>query len=306
MTDIPAPQALYPDEDGVLQPHPTGLVIQTNDEYHAGPGISKSHLDAINAGSPRHYWHKYLNPAREAEERTEAMIMGSAVHSAILEPDLFPSEFMAAPDEAPPRPSIRQVNAKKPSPATVNAINFWKDFDAENVGRTVLRLNDFNICMSIRDAVHTHPVAAGLLTGGKAEQSFYAIDSETGELIKCRTDYLHDSGAMIVDVKTTEDASPNGFGKSSANFRYPVQTAWYNGVLDSCYGEHPENWVFLAVEKSPPFAIGLYFVEADLLERAQIAAQRDFMRIVTHRRSGEWPDYGMEPQPLILPGWGKL
>lgn len=291
MTDIPAPQALYPDEGGVLQPHPTGLVIQTNDEYHAGPGISKSHLDAINAGSPRHYWHKYLNPARERTSPTAAMIMGSAVHAAILEPDLFPSEVIEAPE------FDRRTKVGKAE---------YEAFQQAHQGKIVLAPEDYATCLSIRDAVHTHPVAAGLLTGGKAEQSFYAIDKETGELIKCRTDYLHDSGAMIVDVKTTEDASPNGFGKSSANFRYPVQTAWYNGVLDGCYGEHPENWVFLAVEKSPPFAIGLYFVEADLLERAQIAAQRDFMRIVTHRRSGEWPDYGMEPQPLILPGWGKL
>lgn len=284
-------QQLYPDADGVLQPHPTGLVQQTNDEYHSGPGISKSHLDAIASASPRHYWHKYLNPNRERAEPTAAMVMGSAVHSAILEPDLFPSEVIEAPE------FDRRTKVGKAE---------YEAFKAANAGRIILPPEDYATCLAIRDAVHTHPVAAGLLQGGKAEQSFYAIDPETGELIKCRTDYLHDSGAMIVDVKTTEDASPAGFGKSSANFRYPIQTAWYNRVLDTCYGEHPETWVFLAVEKKPPYAIGLYFMEPELLERAAIAAQRDFMRIVEHRRSGEWPDYGIEPQPLVLPGWSKL
>lgn len=284
-------QLLTADADGVLHAHPTGLVQQTNDEYHSGPGISKSHLDAIASASPRHYWHKYLNPERERAEPTAAMVMGSAVHSAILEPDLFPSEVIESPE------FDRRTKVGKAE---------YEAFKAANASKIILPPEDYATCLAIRDAVHTHPVAAGLLQGGKAEQSFYAIDSETGELIKCRTDYLHDSGAMIVDVKTTEDASPDGFGKSSANFRYPVQTAWYNRVLDAAYGEHPANWVFLAVEKKPPYAIGIYFMEADLTERGAIAAQRDFMRIVEHKRKGEWPDYGIEPLPLTLPGWSKL
>lgn len=286
-----AAQALYPDEDGVLQPHQTGLVQETNEQYHSGPGISKSHLDAINSASPRHYWHKYLNPDREPEEETPAKIMGSAVHSAILEPDDFKSAVVESPG------FDRRTKAGKAE---------WEAFCSEHKGKIILSPDDFKTCLQIRDAVHRHPVASGLLVGGKAEQSFYAIDRETGELIKCRTDYLHDSGAMIVDVKTTDDASPNGFGKSSANYRYPVQTAWYYDVLDAAYGEHPQDWVFLAVEKTPPYAIGIYFMEPDMVERGRIAARRDFLRIVQHRRSGEWPDYGMTPQPLALPSWSKL
>lgn len=285
------PAPLFADEDGVLQPHPTGLVEQTNDEYHAGPGISKSHLDAINAGSPRHYWHKYLNPNRKPNEPTDAMLIGSAVHAAILEPDDFKNQVVESPG------FDRRSKTGKAE---------YEAFKKEHAGKIVLAPEDFQNCANIRDAVHTHPVAGGLLRGGRAEQSFYAIDNETGELIKCRTDYIHDSGAMIVDLKTTEDASPDGFGKSSANFRYPVQTAWYHRVLDSVYGEHPEQWVFLAVEKKPPYAIGIYFMEHDLVTRAAIAAQRDLMRIIEHKRAGVWPDYGMEPQPLAVPAWAKF
>lgn len=300
------PQFLTPDEDGVLTPHPLGLVECTNDAYHSGPGISKSHLDAIANVSPLHYWAKYIDPNRVRAEPTAAMIMGAAVHSAVLEPDLFTTEYMTVPEDAPKRATKAQLNAKKPSPDAVASIEYWTAFEKANAGRIILDAEDFKTCLAVRDAVYRHPVARGLLNGGKSEQSFYAIDPETGELMKCRTDYMHDSGAMIVDLKTTDDASPNGFGKSSANFRYPVQTSWYNGVLDAAFGEHPEDWVFLAVEKDPPYAVGIYFVEPDLLARAQIAARRDFMRIVEAKRSGQWPDYGMTPLPLALPGWSKL
>ena len=291
MTESAAPIALYPDEDGVLVPHPVGLVDQTNDQYHSGPGISKSHLDAIASGSPLHYWHKYINPYRKPHAPTAEMIMGSAVHTAVLEPDLFTSEVIESPGF-----DRRTKNGKAG----------YEEFYAQHAGKIVLEPADFLTCLRIRDAVHRHPVAAGLLRGGKAEQSFYAYDQDTGELIKCRTDYIHDSGEMIVDVKTTKDASPEGFGKSVANMRYTVQTAWYNRVLDAAFGEHPGNWVFLAVEKEPPYAIGLYFTERDHVERAAIAAQRDFEKIVSCRRAGHWPDWGWEPRPIALPGWSKL
>lgn len=284
-------QDLILGEDGVYQPHPLGLVEQTNEQYHGGPGVSKSHLDAMAAGSPLHYWAQYINPEREPVEDTPATLFGSALHSAVLEPDLFPSQYIASP-----LVNMR-TNAGKAEALA---------FRAANPGKSVLSQDDFDECLRVRDAVHRHPVASGLLVGGKAEQSFYAIDPETGVLIKCRTDYIHDSGALIVDLKSTKDASPVGFGRSAADMRYPVQPAWYNGVFDAAFGEHPTDWAFLCVEKTFPYAIGIYYVTADQVERGRIAARRDFLRIVECRESGIWPDYGFEPQPLLLPAWAKL
>lgn len=282
-------QILTADADGVLTPHPLGLVIESNEAYHASTSaVSKSHLDVIANASPRHYWHKYLNPDREPEEPTPAKVLGSAVHSIILEPDLFTKQYVANPGIE------RRSNAGKAEYAA---------FIAEHKGKTILTDEQMQACLAVRDAVHQHPVAAGLLHGGQAEQSFYAIDPETGELIKCRTDYM--AGDMIVDVKTTDDASPTGFGKSAANYRYPMQTAWYHDVLDAAFGEHPPYWVFLAVEKEPPYAIGIYYPDAADIARARVAARRDFMRIVEHRRSGEWPDYADMARPLALPTWWK-
>ena len=283
-------QALYPDADGVLEPHPVGLVDCTNEQYHSGPGVSKSHLDKVATKSLRHYWHHYLNPDREREEPTPAKVLGTAIHSIILEPDTWQTDYAINPG------IDRRSNAGKAEYAA---------FIAENAGKTIITDDQAQACYAIRDAVHNHPLAAGLLTGGKAEQTVYAIDKETGELIKCRMDYLPDNGSMIVDVKSTEDASPSGFGKSAANYRYPVQTAWYNHVIDEAFGEHPPHWVFLAFEKEPPYAIGVYFTQPEDTARAAIAARRDFMRIVEAKRAGVWPDYGTEALPLTLPTWWK-
>lgn len=283
-----APQILVPDADGVLVPHPLGLVDQTNEQYHRGPGVSKSALDVVANASMRHYWHRYLNPDREPEEPTPALVLGSAVHSIILEPDLFTSQYVANPGIE------RRSNAGKAEYAA---------FIAEHAGKTILTDEQMQQCLAIRDAVHLHPVAAGLLTGGKSEQSVFAADPETGELIKCRIDYLAED--LIVDVKTTDDASPAGFGKSSANYRYPHQVAWYHDVQDAAFGDHPEHWVFLAVEKSPPYCVGIYFPQRDDVQRARLACRRDFMRIVEAKRSGQFPDYAQEALPLQLPTWWR-
>lgn len=281
---------LFPDADGVLAPHPLGLVEQTNEQYHSGPGISKSHLDVISSASPRHYWHKYLNPDREPEEPTPAKVLGSAIHSIILEPDLFSQAYV-------PNPGIeRKSNVGKAE---------YEAFLAQNKGKIILTDDQYQRCLQVRDAVHRHPVASGLLRGGKAEQSFYAVDPETGELIKCRFDYLHDGGGMAVDVKSAEDASPAGFGKSVYNYRYDLQPPWYFDVLEINYGEVPKDWVFLAVEKDPPFAIGIYYPTPEQIEAGRRVARRDFLRIVQAKREGLWPDYGYEPAEVKMPPWSR-
>ena len=61
-----------------------------NDQHHAADGISKSGLDLI-ARSPYLYRH------RQAVEQTKAMLIGSAVHCAVLEPALFPHRYTVAP-----------------------------------------------------------------------------------------------------------------------------------------------------------------------------------------------------------------
>lgn len=267
---------------------PNGFVEMTNDEYHAGPGISKSHLDKI-AKSPRHYWEAYINPERERQEPTAAMILGTAIHTAVLEPDTWASRYAQAPED---------INRR-----TKEGKERWAAFENENAGKVILDAEDWQAVLRVRDAVHTHPVAGPLLRGGVSEQTVYATCPETGDLIKCRCDYLLDERGMIVDLKSTEDASPAGFGKSVANFRYHLQPPWYQDVFRQAFGEAPPFWVFVAVEKSRPHAIGVYYVDPDMVASARSEARALHRRIVACREAGVWPDYGAEAQPLTLPRW---
>jgi exodeoxyribonuclease VIII len=269
-----------------------GLVEMTNDEYHAALGVSKSHLDFVADNGLRKYWFKYRAPLdqRIVQKQTPAKILGNAIHCAVLQPDLLRSLYIADPG------IDKRSNAGKAE---------WAGFCAEHAAKTILKDEDFQTVLAVRDAVQRHPVARGLLAGCRFEQPVFAIDPETGELVKCQVDALHEGGNHIVDVKSTDDASPNGFGKSAFNYRYDWQPPFYQDVLDAAFGEHPPHWVFMAVEKEPPYEIGLYFIDPDQVERGRLQAREQFMRIVNASRVNEWPGFGDEVQPLSLPTWTR-
>lgn len=286
---------------GVLTTVKPGFVDQTNAEYHGGPGTSKSDL-ALFAQSPLHWWHAKRNPEREmAAEQAAPLRLGSAIHGAVLEPDLFSAEYACLPEDAPKRPTDRQVNAKKPSAETLDAIAWWRDFELANTGKELLTIDQHRTALAVRDAVNRHPIARTLFTGGRAEQSVHAVDTETGEHIKCRFDYL---GGMAVDLKSCADASPDGFGRASFNFSYYLQPPWYFDVMKSAFGEAPPFWVFVAVETRPPYAIGIYYVTAEQIELGRRIARKLFTRLVAAKRLDQWPSFSdHEVRALEMPGW---
>ncbi len=267
-----------------------GYVEMTNEQYHDAPGTSKSHLDCIAERSDRHYWAEYVDPNRVRQPSTPALLLGNAIHRAILEPDLFETEFFMALDLP------HRSNADKEAHAA---------YAAANAGKTLLTAQQYDACIKVRDEAHRHPVASGLLTGGVSEQSFFAPDPETGALIKCRLDYrIGDiDGGIVIDVKSTTDASPDAFGRDAAKFRYDLQPAWYFDVLHSAYRVRPSQFVWIAIEKEWPFAVGIYYADEEMIERARVTARRDFLRILECRQRGEYPDYGHTIQKLQLPNW---
>lgn len=259
----------------------------TNAQYHAHPAVSKSHLDAI-ARSPLHYWEKYLNPDRQPEPPNPAFIIGSAAHSLVLEPQAFVRDFAVAPEGI-----NRRTNEGKAQ---------WAAFESQAGGKTIIDGETYRQAQAIAAAVANHPAAGPLLREGQAEVSVLASDPETGVAIKCRPDWLRDDG-WIVDLKTTSDASPAGFGKSVANFRYHVQAAWYLDTMTAAYGEAPSGFIFVAVEKVAPYAVGVYRIEAEAIAMGRRHARRNLTDLVACREANRWPDFGAEIQSLVMPRW---
>jgi hypothetical protein len=266
---------------------PTGTYFHmtlTNEQYHRNSAVSKSHLDQV-AKSPRHYWGRYLDPDRVKPEPTAAMILGTALHTAVLEPHLWDEQFAVPPQAFDRRTKVGKELALA--------------FEADAAGKTVLTPDDADRIRRMADAVHTHPAAGFLLDlPGTREASYFWTDEATKLECKCRPDWHSQDRRLLVDVKTTEDASPRGFQKSVANFRYHVQSAWYQRPFAEA-----EQFLFIAVEKQPPFLVAVYAATPAMMAAGDRVAQRDLETLAQCRASNEWPGYSDEIQMLDLPSW---
>ena len=254
----------------------------TNAEYHAHPAISKSGLDRIDQ-SPAHY-RAWLESPRET---TPALTFGSAAHAYLLERDVFDESYVVMSEKID-----RRTKAGKES---------WEAFQADANGREVLTLDDMATLAAMNASVGQHPIAEELLDSGagKAEVSFFS--ELWGVSVKCRPDWLREDG-IVVDLKTTDNAGPNAFAKSCAKWRYHVQAAFYSDVLAN-EGIDVKAFIFIAVEKAAPYAVGVYELDMDSLEAGREAYQRN---LDTYKRcldTGHWPAYSHSIETLTLPRW---
>jgi len=260
-----------------------------NAAYHRHTAVSKSHLDQV-ARSPLHYWARYLDPNRVEPEPTPAMVIGSALHTHVLELDTWDDRYVTCPDGIDRR--TKQGKAE------------WESFSAASNGRTVLSKADAELVMKMGQAIYAHPAAAFLLQRpGQAERSYFWTDEATELECKCRPDWMTNDGQLIVDLKTTEDASPAGFRKSVANFRYHVQAAWYLDGLERATGQRPEQFIFICVEKKPPHAVAVYAASTEMIAAGERTAETDLARLALCKQTGEWPGYSNQIETIDLPPW---
>lgn len=185
-------------------------------------------------------------------------------------------------------------------------VKLWSDvkaeWDAVNSHRQILNQEQWDAVHKAAKAIKEHPAASKLINAGRAEQSIYWNDPLTGELCRCRPDWWRDDN-IVVDLKTTENASKDGFAKSIANFRYDVQAAFYLDGIEAATGKRPRGFVFVAIEKKPPFAVGVYVLDAETLDAARAVYQKDLQAYAACQQSGEWPGYGDKIQTINLPAW---
>lgn len=250
--------------------------------YHSDrSAVSKSVLDEIDL-SPAHAraYLDGLKPWRYAK----ALDVGDAAHAMILQPDDVRSMFLH-----PPRRLDRRKNPDK---------GIWADLEVEaaHTGRVLLKYDDYQTALSVRDAVYKHKQARAILGKGEPEQTFLWRDPKTGEMCKCRPDWTRPY--FLTDLKTTTDASPEAFGRSAHFYRYDVQDAHYTSGVDPDIG-----FVFVVAETAPPFGVAVY---ADYPAMRRLGLEKRDRNLGTYaecKSSGVWPGYTEEIQVLRLPQW---
>ena len=261
-----------------------GAVQLSNEEYHSKNEYSKSDLDAAHK-SGIHLQYKKEGPKQKP---TPAMRIGSAFHALVLEPDVFENEFIYKPEIL----NARSKDGKE-----------WKARQ-EEAGRTVLSEDDKEQLQAMTKSLLACKPAYDLLNAdGIAEQSFFWKNEQTGLDCKCRPDYLFEDGSTIVDVKTTTDASLKGFSRSVCNFRYHVQAGFYLHGIEQATGVRPDRFIFLAIEKTAPYGVGVYEADSAMVTNGFEQAMIDLQKIEEWKRTENYTGYTEEIQQISLPAW---
>ena len=264
----------------------------SNAEYHSAPGISKSGLDLI-AQSPLHYWDKYLNPDKPERSESDALKIGSACHSLVFEPHLFANEYVQAPEG---------INRR-----TKDGKAEWEAFLQANAGKVVLDADDWQHVHKLAAAVRAHPAAGHLLAmPGHAERSVFYHHPEYEVLVKCRADWwidLPDGRILIVDLKTTTDAKPGEFERHAWDYRYHVAAAWYTDIIAAVTGREVAGFVFIAAEKSRPYALCVRPADDVFLEEGRKEYRANLDLYARCKKSGQWPAYSDHLLPMGPPRW---
>lgn len=258
-------------------------VTMTNAEYHANSAVSKSDLDLINR-SPAHYRYVKDNPGVQ----TAAMLLGSVLHKLVLEPETFDAGYAVCPAV-----DRRTKAGKEVYQTFISSLHEGVEAITDDVYKTV---------QAMAAAVKSHPIAAKLLQCGQAESSYFW--EENGVECKCRPDYLRADIKCVIDLKTTQNASPESFVKSAYDYRYHVQAAWYLRGLRAC-GIDVENFIFIAVEKEPPYTVCVYTADELMIKLGNSEAEENLGVLCECMRSDNW--FGYEETPIIhslsLPEW---
>lgn len=292
------------DHTHLIEP-PCVLAGQDIDAYHAGPGISKTGLDHI-ARSPAIFHALHLDPRRPPEKERSGQLEGQLAHCAILEPGKFDKRYAVLPADAPRRPTDAQWNAKKPSPESVAAMEWWTAWNEQAAGRVIITHEQRETALRQGESVRRLPDVAEALASGAPEQSAYWIDPDTGVLCRCRPDWVHpagDAGVILLDVKTCGDASPDEFARQIARKRYHVQDAFYSDGYARAAGVDVLAFIFVAVESEYPFAASAVMLDEPSRDAGRFAYRRDLDVYARCVATGEWPGFSTAIERVSLPAW---
>lgn len=263
----------------------TGWVRELEaEEYHSGGEVSASFLKTFSAKSPAHAQAERLAPPQE----TPALRFGRAVHARILEPEAFEKRYAIAP----------RVDRR-----TKLGRELWEIFQAGHPNAEALTEDEAVLLDGIAGAVESHPLAPDLLQGGEAELSGFWTDPEHGLPCRCRPDYARLADGVLIDLKTAVDASPAAFARSIATFGYAIQAAHYAEAVRILTGERLRDWLFIVVEKTPPFAVAVYRLDSDALRAGHAARCRALHRLAECMASDRWPGYSEHIEAIGLPAW---
>ena len=275
-------------ESGEIMPEPTIIQETRLTGANAVQGVpmevyhGERYKDYLSSGklseckTPLHLKRALEGPAPASVH----LNIGAAFHELILEPEQFSYRLFDDSEIC-----TKLINEGSKSPRATNKYKEWRaKFEDENgnFAPDVLPREAFTSMWKLKKILRNDPVVCELFNGSRNELShFLEFDhpvKHTGSRlkVKVRPDGLKiasDQDAenfeaygiepgdlIIISVKTTIDASPDGFYRQARKNQYNLSEAFYADVLQRYYENRKIHTVFLTLEKDGQVFTGHYLL----------------------------------------------
>jgi exodeoxyribonuclease VIII len=247
-------------------------------DYRAAAGLAFSKLVRIDQ-SPAH--------TTVSRKVTKAMDIGRIAHVCILECARFDSTY--APEPRGDKRTTAWKDAKKAA-------------QEQSPNAELLPADDHDALICMRRAVYANANLQRILSAPHmTEASMFWTDQTTGLALKGRADWLSRRGVLI-DLKTTEDASVEAFERSLATWDYFGQLAYYADGATAC-GIDVQHCLLIAVEKEQPFGVAVYQIDDSALDAGRAMNRWRLTRYAQCVKDNSWPGYPAHIQTIGLPAW---
>ena len=197
----------------------------SNGDYHG----DKTHVSSSvikNAFRGREYFEQCQ---ASSSEPTSAMVLGTYLHTLVLEPELVSAEF-AFYDGATRRGKV------------------WDAFLSENAGKTILTRGDADMAAILMAGYKRCQAALDLFSDGAAETSFFTVIDDVN--VKVRCDWLRNNGD-IVDLKTTSGGVTDyEVVQTIRRYSYHLSAALYLDVVKQHTGKDGDFYFVFMSKKT--------------------------------------------------------
>lgn len=181
-------------------------------------------------------------------KETDEMRFGTAVHKAIENPVEFKNSYGVLPE------FWGMTKDGKPSTQSADARAKKAKYLEDNKDKIFIEQSEMDDLTGMLNQVSNSRICQSLLSGGTPEHT--VLWEHRGHKLKSRLDYYFDShpdfGRCVVEIKTTKDASPNGFSRRVFNLGYDFQCEFYRQSVKA------DRVFIIAIETVFPYAIGVY------------------------------------------------
>lgn len=238
----------------------------TESEYRSLPALNASRFKAFYR-SPYHF----LN--QKEVETTENMKIGTAIHTACLEPSQFDSSIGFLPD----------VDGR-----TTEGKAIKKAFEEKYAGKTILKAVSKEVVERAVNAILSSPEWTVIKENKDMRYEQVLMCDLFGTACKARLDLLDVENGIIRDIKSCDDASIEKFKYTIKDRLYWLQAGFYTLMAEHTY-KREFNFEFIAVETSDPSAALFHPVDEAELKKWKNKVQLMLYSYDACRKAGEWP-----------------